>query len=208
MRRRFRVAWSIAGLAVLGAMSIGGPGEVRAGTIGITISGGISPGGGDPPYRYIFDVFLDPGFEVDELDFFKIDQLVGVTSGSLHSEPPSNLPTYGWLGDPGDESITWAFVGNTAIPNSNPVGSNMEVPLGEFVVQTTQDFPNAPPVPPGTKIPYSFSIHHLNDGTATGSGIIILGVPEPSSFVLLALGFAALLALATRRKRCRLARAA
>jgi hypothetical protein len=56
MRRGIPGAWVIAGLAMLGAMVVGGL-EARAGTV--TIKGGIVLGsgtGGDPPYTYIFDL--------------------------------------------------------------------------------------------------------------------------------------------------------
>jgi hypothetical protein len=194
------------GLAMLGAMTPGGGGEARAGTIGITISGGFTPVGGDPPYLYIFDVFLDPGFEVDQTDFFRIDGLNGVTSGSLSHQPPPAPPGFVWVPNPGLSNITWTFLGTTPIPNNNPVGSNIEVPLGQFEVQTTVNFPNGPPVPPGTMVPYTFTVHHIGDGPASGSGVIVLtAIPEPSSIILLALGAAALPAIAARRKRRRIA---
>jgi hypothetical protein len=188
------------------AITAGGGAEARAGTKGITISGGLMPGTGDPPYNYIFEVFLDPGFEVDQFDFFKINGLVGVTASSLSHQPPPNPPTFAWDPNPGSKTITWTSLGTAPIQNSNPVGSNEEVDLGQFIVQTSENFPNGPPLPPGSMIPYNFSIHLLHDGPATGSGVIILAVPEPSSIILLALGAAALPVIAARRRRRRRAR--
>ena len=67
------------GLALLGAM-IAGEREARASKAGITITGGTKPGTGDPPYDYIFDVYLNPGSSIKfSGDSFTIDNLVGVT---------------------------------------------------------------------------------------------------------------------------------
>jgi hypothetical protein len=85
----------------------------------------------------------------------------------------------------------------------------MEVPLGEFIVETTKNFPNGPPVPVGTLVHYTFEVFDLTQKkNITGNGTFILGVPEPSSIALLALGAAILPAIAVRRKRSRTDRAA
>jgi hypothetical protein len=108
MRRGIPGAWVIAGLAMLGAMVVGGL-EARAGTV--TIKGGIVLGsgtGGDPPYTYIFDLYLTSGFIAPDLGanppttFFTVDGLVGVSgagydtsqipNASTTSEPPSTAP--------------------------------------------------------------------------------------------------------------------
>src|SRR5579883_1632761 len=171
MRRGFKSAWILAGLAAIMALTVGGGAEARAGTRGITISGGFKPGTGDPPYIYFFDVLLDPGFEVRQFDLFTIFDLKGVTGASLSSQPPPSLPGFGWLPNPGQEQISWTFIGTTPIPNDHPVGSNIEVPLGQFSVQTSQSFAS-PPVPPGTKIPYTFTVFDLTtQKDISGSGI-------------------------------------
>jgi len=207
MRRGIKSAWVMAALVMLGAMTNVGGGTARAGTIGLTITGGFMPVTTDPPYIYFFDVNLDPGFEVKAQNLFTVFDLNGVNVGSLSSQP-SNLPAVAWNPNPELSTITWTFLGDTPIPNTNPVGSNIEVPLGHFQVQTTENFPDGPPVPFGTVVPYFFTITSLaTGGDVSGSGTIILE-PEPSSFVLLALGAAALPALAARRKRRRLARTA
>ncbi len=212
MRPRIKGAWIMAGIAVLGAMVAGG--EARAGSRGITIGGGFKPTTGDPPYDYVFTVELDPGFEIQPptsppYDDFQVLGLVGVTSASLHSEPGS-FPSVTWFAQPATDNITWTFNGNTSIPNNNPPGSNIEVPLGTFTVETTQNFPNGPPVLPGTVIDYNFTVFDLSTGTTiTGSNsfkIVALGVPEPSSVVLLMVGAAALPAIAVGRRRRRVPR--
>lgn len=200
MGPRIRGAWIAAGIAVLGAMIAGA--EARAGTAGITIKGGFKPTTGDPPYDYIFEVYIDPGFEVEAGAFnnFQVTDLVGVTSGSLSSQPGS-IPTVIWTPTPATENITWTFLGNTSIPNN----TTSDLYLGEFTVQTTENFPNGPPVSPGTLIDYNFTVFDLSTNqTVSGSNsfpIVNLGVPEPTSVVLLAVGAAILPAIAARRGR-------
>jgi hypothetical protein len=218
MWRRLKGAWFMTGLAVLGATIAGGL-EARAGTAGITIDGGFEPTTGDPPYIYIFQVFLDPGFAVvsSRPDFFTIESLVGITTNSLTSEP-ENLPTVVWVPtinqsgapSPFSSDVTWTFLGNTPITNPNPPGSNLEVFLGQFEVQTSVSFANGPPVPPGTIINYTFLVEGLN-GPVSGSGsfpIVDLTVPEPASIVLLTVGAVALPMFVARRRRRQAARSA
>jgi hypothetical protein len=206
MRSRIKGVWIAVGLAVLWATV--GVGEVRAGTIGITIKpGGIKPGTGDPPYDFVFDVLLDPGFEVKAADSplnnFQVLGLVGVGTDSLTHQPTS-IPTVVWTPDPQNQSARWTFLGNTSIPNNNPVGSNKEVSLGEFIVQTDKSF-SSPPVAPGTLMHYNFTVFDLTTNTTvSGTGtftLILLGVPEPSSLVMLAVGAAALPAITVWRRR-------
>jgi hypothetical protein len=212
MRRGFTVAWIMAGVAVIGVMTAGGGGEARAGTIGITINGGFKPVAGDPPYLYILDVYLDPGFEVKANDLFTVFDLNGVTNGSLTHQPPppGQSPAVAWVPDPELDQTTWTFLGTSVIQNTNPVGSNIEVYLGQFEVLTTEDFPpGTTPVPPNNPTTYTFQISDLNGDPVSGGGtfpMVDLGaVPEPSSIVLLALGVAALPAIAARRRHRRIA---
>jgi hypothetical protein len=206
---RIKGAWIAVGLAVLGAMVAGG--EARAGTAGIHIGGGFKPVGGDPPYDYVFQVYLDPFFEVQAngspLNNFEVFDLVGVTSGSRTTQPGSS-PTVVWTPTPATDDVTWTFTGNTSIPNK----TKRELLLGQFTVETTQNFPNGPPVPPGTVIDYTFTVFDLRTGkTITGSDSFQIGalaVPEPSSVVLLSVGAAAMSAIVVCRRRRQAARTA
>ena len=58
MIRCMKCRWLLAGLCCLTAMFIG-PRDAEAGSSSITITGGYKPGGGDPPYDYIFNVYLN-----------------------------------------------------------------------------------------------------------------------------------------------------
>jgi hypothetical protein len=205
MRPRIKGAWIAAGIAVLGAMIAGG--QARAGTVGITISGGEKPVIGDPPYDYIFQVYLDPGFEVlatgSPLNDFQVTGLVGVGADSFTSQPT----TVPWTPTPATGSVTWTLFGTTSIPNTG----TGEQYLGQFSVLTDKSF-SSPPVTPGTTIVYNFTVYDISTGkTISGSNsftLVLLGVPEPSSVVLLTLGAAAVPAIAARRRRHRMAQTA
>jgi hypothetical protein len=100
---RIKNACLLTGLTALAAMVAGGS-AVQAGTI--TVKGGIQEGsgtGGDPPYVYIFDLYLTSGSIAPDLgaqtSTITINGLVGVSgpgfdtsqilSASSPSEPPS-----------------------------------------------------------------------------------------------------------------------
>lgn len=106
MRRGLPVACFMAGLTMVGAI-VGGGLEARAGTV--SIKGGIKAGsgtGGDPPYTYIFDLYLTSGFIAPDLgaktSIFTVDGLVGVSgpgydtgqipNPSTTSQPPGTAP--------------------------------------------------------------------------------------------------------------------
>jgi hypothetical protein len=229
MSRRIRGASVLAVLAALGAMLASGP-QAQAATIkGITINpGGFLPGGGDPPYDYIFQVYLDPSFTVETTNFFKIEGhnhqgMVGLTPkdfpnpgdvGSTTSEP-NNPPSVIWVPSisaptnttfPYAADVTWSFFGNTPISNPNPPTSNIEVYLGEFVVVTAVNFTKGPPIPAGTIIDYSFTVTDSTGHPASGVGtfpLINLGVPEPSSAILLLAGACAVALFLHRARRRR-----
>ncbi len=226
MRRSTKGAWVMAGLAVLGAMMAGG-GEARAAVTGIAIGGGFKPGTGDPPYDYIFQVYLNPDSSLvspfnplnpglaSNPDSFTIDNLVGVTSVSLTSQP-ENLPSVVFIPSitqtlttyPYASDVTWSFYGLTTITNNT---SSPEL-LGQFEVETSVNFATGPPVQAGTIVDYTFSVADGNGNqTPPGSGTIILAdlsTPEPSSaaIVLLTGGTAVLGGLVVRTRRRRKAR--
>ena len=205
MTRRMKGSWLLAVLAVSAAMLAVGTEAWAKG--GITVTGGQKPGGGDPPYDYILQVYLDPGFGVASTNFFTVESLLGVTPpnfpvqgqpaaypGSATSEP-NNAPSVIWVPSisfptqttfPYASDVTWSFFGNTSISN----GTAQKLYLGQFVVDTTVSFTN-PPYIPGTNVDYTFTVLDANGNQVSGGGMfpmILLGVPEPSSVFLLVMG--------------------
>ena len=210
MRRRTKGAWVMVGFAALGAMMSGG-GEARAAVTGITIGGGFKPGTGDPPYDYIFQVYLNPDssivspygglYSLTHPDYFTIDGLKGVTVFSLTSQPEDPLGVI-WVPVTGPSSVTWAYYGTSTITNN----SSQELLLGTFEVQTTKNYPYGPPVTSGTSISYSFNVADSKGNPVQGSeSFMIQAIPEPASstIVLLTAGTGALggLVVVTRRRR-------
>src|SRR5262249_39147092 len=169
---------------------------------------------------------LDPGFSVALHSTITIDDLVGVTPASTHSEP-ENPPGVIWLAfppitevvtsPPFASNVTWSFWGSSTIVN--PADSGVELPLGEFDVVTTTNFPNGPPVPSGTMVNFTFNILTDQGNPASGGGsfpltnlegITSMAVPAPSSaaIVLLVAGTAGVSGLIVRRRQRRRARTA
>jgi hypothetical protein len=203
MRPRIKGAWIAAGIAALGAMIAGG--QARAGSIGIVINpGGIKPGTGDPTWDYVLQVYLDPGFEVKASstpsNFFQVGSsstpLVGVGTDSPTTQPG----TVQWVPAPATDTVTWTLSGKKSVINTGPG----ELYLGEFVVETDKSF-SSPPVAPGTVIDYNFRVLDLATGQIiSGSNsftLVALGVPEPSSVVMLAVGAAAMSVIVIRGRR-------
>jgi hypothetical protein len=200
MRPRTKCVRLLAGLVALAATLSGGIEAYAAGSV-LKITGGYKPGTGDPPYDYIFQVFLEPptippggNNFIASGDFFSISGLPGVTSGSLTLEPGVG-PGVIWQPTPSTDSIEWTFFGN-----QNYVATTTEVPIGQFIVETTEDFTTVP-LPDKTTINYFFS---YDGGTATGTGqfaIRNLSIPEPSSIVMLSAGAGVLSMIVIRRRR-------
>ena len=206
MTRPMKLRWILAGLCSLVALIAGGR-ETQAGTSSITITGGYKPGGGDPPYLYIFDVYLNapdvstPGTNTFQSgNSFTIDGLPGVNSSSLVNEPPTMLPGVAWFApafSPGppppppnsgvfSSDVTFTFGGSdvysATTPPGGPVGAS--VLLGQFTVLSTYDF-TSPPYPPGFLVTYTFTANGGGSGTFP---IMDLSVPEPTSMALLGIG--------------------
>lgn len=219
MRRRINGIWVWAAFFALGAMSaLGGDACAK----GITITIGQMPGGGEPPYDYIIQVYLDPGFEVASSNSFTVENLIGVTPpnfpntgdvGSLTIQPENGStvvwsPTITQAATPPTPypyagNVQWSFYGSPPIMNT---GSS-ELYLGQFVVETTVDF-SSPPYVIGAPIDYKFTILNASGQAVTGSGVALLGVPEPSSAILLLIGAGMVpLAVTYRSQRRRLRRA-
>jgi hypothetical protein len=204
----------LAGLCALAAMLLGLR-DAEAGSSSITITGGYKPGGGDPPFDYIFDIYLNaPTTQGTNTwvsgDSITIFGLPGVDSISGHHEPfvpPPANPTVLWsagasntVSTPGGTApfasdFTWVYTGSTVYmattPLGGPVGSSIF--LGEFTVTSTFDFP-AGVLPLADQAPVSYTFEGPPDGGVTLTfPIRNLSVPEPSSAILLSLGAGGLL---------------
>ncbi len=203
MKLRIKATWTWTTLFAVFATIASGSAACAS---GIVVKIGQMPGGGDPQYDYIMQVYLDPGYGVDYDNSFTVDNLKGVTPSSLTSEPV-NIPdgvswsptidetqsTYPYASD-----VTWYFTGSTPYTNS---GSS-QIYLGQFEVETTVNF-STPPYIPGTLIDYTWSIVDLNGNPSTGSGqtpIVNLGVPEPTSALLLLCGVSIVPCLMLRQR--------
>ena len=211
MMRRMKSKWFLAGLCSLAATFVGVSDALAGSSAGnaITVMGKYKPGGGDPPFDLTFDVFLNapdintPGTNTFTLnDSFTVLGLPGVNSVSLHNEPfspPSVEYTAGAVNTvvtpngpaPYQSDFTWIFKGSgsysATTPSGGPVGGS--VFLGEFSLITTFDFPpgTAPFHGNDTVLTFNFTI---DGGQEQGTGNFMMqGVPEPSSALLLALGF-------------------
>jgi hypothetical protein len=228
MRRGIKRSFLLAGLAVFGAMVVGGS-DIRAGTVKPVGTSTPLPGGS--PFLYQFGLYLTSGsiapgatFTVGALPGGQVSNgLIGVTTQSGTGEPSGTgnpfallYPTqsYFWVVPAGgivtvdsgmnapynnESSVTWQYLlGPTLTWNGS------DIYLGLFTVETAQSFPDdAPPATPGvTKIDYSYTgVTGGNTPSSGGSSITISAVPEPTSSILLLIGGAALPLLL--RSRCR-----
>ncbi|WP_165246768.1 PEP-CTERM sorting domain-containing protein [Paludisphaera soli] len=192
-----------------------------------TTGPGITPVAGDPVYRYSFQAYLNPGYEIRLFDSITIEGIVGVNGASPTSQPQSpdgGLPAdTGWLvnktvtgtdvwpaGSPAPTvdvaNVRFTFAPEAAVPpgTSIPnVGPGL-LDLGVFTIDTYADLPD---LGPGFEFTFRYVVRaHLLDGTPdTYIGFVTLGtavaIPEPCSMLLLGLGVAAPAAWTLRRRR-------
>jgi hypothetical protein len=204
MKIRPTKMWLGVAFIVMGTMLAG---SREACASGITIKIGQQPGGGDPPYDYIIQVYLDPGYGIDYGNSFTVENLTGVTPGSFTQEPINIPGGVSWSPQltetnstsPYASDVQWYFTGTTPYNNT---GSG-EIYLGQFGVETTVSF-TSPPYSNGTPIFYDWSIVDNNGNPSSGSGqtpIVTLGVPEPTSALLLTCGVAILPLLVLHQRR-------
>ena len=120
-----------------------------------------------------------PGYSVITSNFFTVESLLGVTpanfpnNGDLASNTsePDNPPSVLWApsisltqnSSPYASDVTWTFysLNGTTIVNSG----TGEISLGQFVVETTQNF-TSPPYTNGSTIDYSWTVTDNSTGTA------------------------------------------
>jgi hypothetical protein len=231
MLRHMKSKWILAGLCGLTPMFAGIRDAQAAPTLSsaITITGGYMPGGGDPPFTYTFNLWLNapsvsnPGTNYWQSgDSFTIDALPGLNSASGHTEP-FNPPAVTWSAGasgttftsppPGPptyptpyyySNFTWFYTGtevySATTPTGGPVGAMAF--LGTFTVTSTYDFPNGVvPLPPNSNVDYSYTGPPNSGVTFTFQ---IQSIPEPSSAILLSLGAGGMLPMfwfARRRRR-------
>ena len=209
----------LAGLCCLTATLIGLRGAEAGSTSSITITGGYKPGGGDPPYDYIFNVYLNAPTTAGTNTFgfgdsFTIESLPGVDTSSLSSEP-SNFPDVIWApkasnevltpggSAPYESDFTWTFGGTTTYTATTPVGGPVgpSVSLGQFTVESSfQNFTSVP-LPPGTQVTYTYTGAPV--GVTLTFPIQDLSVPEPSSAILLFVGAGGMMPMVWLIKRRR-----
>ena len=213
----------LAGLAMV-SLTFSAARDVCAGAINsISLSGGLvqgsGGGSGDPPYIYVFDVYLTSGYieaGVAGFSSFTVDGLVGVDSNSLKtatqpdlahpynnelwqtsvittSSTGSTTPGFNYASD-----LTWSYVGG-------PTETTLGFYMGQFTIET--DYQNyiagTPPVPFGSKLSYTYSLDGGGAGSTGGGTLIIQNgypTPEPSSIVLMLAGATVLPCLAARKR--------
>jgi hypothetical protein len=201
--------------AVFAAMIASGS-EARAALTGITVSGGFKPGTGDPPYDYIFEIYLAPGATIYKNELIEFgtataasvkkgdtDYLLGITPASLHAEDPLKKwelddITEVYKKSPFGSDVTWEYSVKT---HTNTTGNPEHI--GELSIQTVIDFNNQNPFPvkAGTPLTYMYELGTQGSGPQT-LYLQNLAVPEPSSaaIVLITGGPAAIAAIVRRRR--------
>lgn len=203
MTQRTKRAWLWVIITTLGVILAGGSESQAA---GIIVKIGQQQGGGDPPYDYVMQVYLDPGYSIITGNFFTVESLLGVTpanfpnNGDLASNTsePDSPPSVLWApsisltqsSPPYASDVTWTFytLNGTTIVNAG----TGEISLGQFVVETTQNF-TSPPYTNGSTVDYSWTVTDNSTGMpSSGTGIAAFLVPEPSSALLLVWGVAIL----------------
>ena len=154
-------------------------------------------GGSDPPYIYVFDVYLTSGYispGTVGYSTFTIDGLVGVDTNSLPSatQPDLSHPYNGEFWQPSEintsntgsttpgytyaSDLTWSYTGG-------PTESTPVFYLGQFTIET--DYQNyiagTPPVPFGGTLIYSYSLDGGGtDNTGTGQSLFKMATPRPN----------------------------
>jgi hypothetical protein len=200
------------GIAVLG-LSLEAGSTAQA---GIMVLGGGIKQLGDPFYFYIFEFFLDPGFQVEVKDSVTLHELGGVHFPESPTGAPGGIPSGPW-------STSFTNQPSGPLPNFSPPttvpfadltfinagfdvknGGTGEKPLGEFKVLTAVSLPKLPPSY-SVDIAWTAKIHDLNGNPVDDSGKVHLTliVPEPTSVILLGVGVGLPAAFVVVRQRQR-----
>ena len=191
----------LAGLA-MASVTFSAARDVYAGaTNAISLSGGLvqgsGGGSGDPPYIYVFDVYLTSGYispGSTVYSYFTVDGLVGVDANSVPSatQPdlshpyngefwqPSAIDTYSTSSTtPGftyASNFTWSYTGG-------PTETTLGFYMGQFTIET--DYQNyiagTPPVPFGSKLSYTYSLDGGVPVTrGAGHSLFKMATPRPN----------------------------
>jgi hypothetical protein len=184
---------------------------------GLMISGGGIKKFGEPFYIYIFEVFLDPNFQVELEDNFTLHELGGVHDPGSLTSSPGGTPSGPW-------ATTFTNQPSGPLPNFSPptivpfadltfINAGFDVqnkgpgerPLGEFRVLTAVSLPELPPSY-FVDIAWTANLHDLNGNPVTDHGTVHLTIiPEPASVLLLGIGVGLPAWLVARRARRRAA---
>lgn len=165
MRPQTRTTRVVSALTMLGVMMVGGQ-AAHASSATIGIKGGIVAGGGDPPYTYVFDVYLTGGTLAPDNGTqsatFTIDGLVGVSSASFAAASP--------LDSNGNHTVspsTYSQPPGTAAPNSPQASEIWTVPCGGI---TTAYIPPFTGPPNGYNYASNITWDYVLGPTLTASG--------------------------------------
>jgi hypothetical protein len=201
MRRGFAGAWFMAGLALIGAMVLGGR-EARAG--GVSVKLGVGQGG-DPSFTYDAFVYLDANTTAPASSSLSAT-FMGIT-GITNNGTDTVSVVYQYLSFP---SATWQV---TLTPNTITI-QEVNIPaIGPFTSQTLLfevQIVTPPNTPAGLSPGDMVNVSTTLAGSPAVPGRITLQniIPEPSSMIMMLLGGAMLPFFAIRERARRSRRVA
>jgi hypothetical protein len=203
MRRGFAGAWFMAGLALIGAMVVGGR-EAQAG--GVSVKLGVGQGG-DPSFTYDAYVYLDADSTALANGSLSatFTGITGITNNSTDTISPLfelySFPDAVW-----QVSLSSANGGTITIQelNSTQIGPfSAQTELFEVQIVTPQNTPAG--LAPGDMVNVSTT---LGGSPPVQGSITLFSIPEPSSMIMMLLGGAMLPFFAIRERTRRSRRVA